>query len=267
MVSHSSRRRDRRLRPPNRPLARSAVARAAHARHARDRAAPTHAAEHRRNVLERLSDTASRRASTASESRAHRNARREGVAAHPQPRLADASVGARRRSRRFVRVGRVDDRFTYAPLVIKNHEVTEAAVRGDSSRVRSSASCPPTSRFVDGLGTRRAPPMTRARRLVLDGATRILQAFGPPIPRTRGALIDRNIRLWWFDLASPSYPRSNLAAYDRLYEERVDVLRALDEWFDVGGRFPTSPYWHRDCLTVSPPSTARPNSRPSTTSR
>ena len=27
------------------------------------------------------------------------------------------------------------------------------------------------------------------------------------------------------------------------------MLEALDEWFDLGGAFPTSPYWHRECVT------------------
>jgi len=60
-------------------------------------------------------------------------------------------------------------------------------------------------------------------------------------PSLRGALIDRNSRLWWLDLASPTYSRSNLSAYDAFYRERVDALSALDEWFDLGGVFPTSP--------------------------
>ncbi len=100
----------------------------------------------------------------------------------------------------------------------------------------------------EGLGLR-STATVRRDVLLLDGATRILQAFDAADPSTRGALIDRNLRLWWLDLASPRYSRSNLSAYDVYYRERIDVLEALDEWFDIGGAFPTSPYWHRECLT------------------
>ena len=42
-------------------------------------------------------------------------------------------------------------------------------------------------------------------------------------------------------------PRFNLATYDRLYGERLDVLFAHEEWSKHGGAFPTAPYWHREC--------------------
>jgi predicted RecB family nuclease len=163
-------------------------------------------------------------------------------------RLAD--IGARRTvtSQAFVRVGRVDDRFTYAPLVIKNHEVTEAA----SSRRLFEGSLerltPGEVVVREGLGLR-ATATVRRDVLLLDGATRILQAFAAADPSTRGALVDRNMRLWWLELANPAYSRTNLNAYDGLYRERVEVLAALDEWFEIGGPFPTSPYWHRECET------------------
>jgi predicted RecB family nuclease len=51
------------------------------------------------------------------------------------------------------------------------------------------------------------------------------------------------------ELASTSLSKSSLGAYDEYYLERIDVLEALDTWFEVGGEFPTSPYWHRECLT------------------
>jgi predicted RecB family nuclease len=99
----------------------------------------------------------------------------------------------------------------------------------------------------ESLGLR---PTQAVRRdvLILDGATRVLETFGASDPSTRGALVDRNARLWWLELASPTYSRSNLVAYDAYFEERVEVLRALDDWFELGGDFPTSPYWHRECL-------------------
>jgi predicted RecB family nuclease len=147
-----------------------------------------------------------------------------------------------------VRVGRVDDRFTYAPLVIKNHEVTEAASTRRLHEGALERLVPSDVVVREGLGVR-STATVRRDVLLLDGATRILQSFAAADPSTRGAIIDRNLRLWWLDLASPTYSRSNLGAYDVFYRERVEVLSALDEWFEIGGAFPTSPYWHRECLT------------------
>jgi predicted RecB family nuclease len=147
-----------------------------------------------------------------------------------------------------VRVGRVDDRFTYAPLVIKNHEVTEVSSSRQLLEGSLERLMPSDVVVREGLGLR-STATVRRDVLLLDGATRILQAFAAADPSLRGALIDRNSRLWWLDLASPTYSRSNLSAYDAFYRERVDALSALDEWFDLGGVFPTSPYWHRECLT------------------
>src|ERR1035438_3865511 len=219
----------------------------------------------------------------------------DGVELILDARLADVEARRTITAHALVRVGRVDDRFTYAPLVIKNHEVTEAA----SSRRLHEGSLdrlmPSDVAVRDGLGLR-ATVTVRRDVLLLDGATRVLQAFAAADPSTRGALVDRNCRVWWLDLSSPTYSRSNLSAYDSFYRarlaafaaadpstrgalvdrncrvwwldlssptysrsnlsaydsfyrERLDVLTALDEWFDVGGAFPTSPYWHRECLT------------------
>jgi predicted RecB family nuclease len=172
----------------------------------------------------------------------------EGVELILDARLAD--VGARRTiaAQAFVRVGRVDEHFTYAPLVIKNHEVTEAAVTRQLFEGSLERLVPSDGVVREGLGLR-ASVAVRRDVLLLDGATRILQAFDSADPAARGALIDRNLRLWWLDLSSPTYSRSNLVAYDGYYRERVDALNALDEWFVTGGTFPTSPYWHRECLT------------------
>ncbi len=163
-------------------------------------------------------------------------------------RLADVDARRTVATQAFVRVGRVDDRFTYAPLVIKNHEVTEAASTRQLFEGSLERLLPSDVVVRDGLGLR-STATVRRDVLLLDGATRILQAFAAADPSTRGALIDRNLRLWWLDLASPTYSRSNLNAYDHYYRERVDALSSLDEWFDLGGEFPTSPYWHRECLT------------------
>ncbi|HUZ41114.1 MAG TPA: TM0106 family RecB-like putative nuclease [Acidimicrobiales bacterium] len=203
--------------------------------------------QHRRNVLERLIELHPR-AITASSQRHTEELMTKGAELILNAQLADARARRTVTSQAFVRVGRVEDRFTYAPLVIKNHEVTEAAstrqlVEGSLDRL-----VPGDVVTREGLGLR-STSTVRRDVLLLDGATRILQAFGAADSSTRGALVDRNSRLWWLDLANPTYSRSNLKAYDVLYRERVDALNALDGWFEVGGAFPTSPYWHRECLT------------------
>jgi len=86
-----------------------------------------------------------------------------------------------------------------------------------------------------------AQPHRSPRRLVARRSDTYSPSLRRRDPSLRGALIDRNSRLWWLDLASPTYSRSNLSAYDAFYRERVDALSALDEWFDLGGVFPTRP--------------------------
>jgi predicted RecB family nuclease len=205
------------------------------------------AEQHRRNVLERLV-TLHPHAITANGHRHTEALMAEGAQLILNAQLADA--GARRTvtSQAFVRVGRVEDRYTYAPLIIKNHEVTEAASTRQLFEGSLERLVPSDVVVREGIGLR-STATVRRDVLLLDGATRVLQAFDAADPSTRGALIDRNFRLWWLDLASPTYSRSNLNAYDALYRERIDALSAVDEWFDVGGAFPTSPYWHRECLT------------------
>ncbi len=163
-------------------------------------------------------------------------------------RLADVAARRTIAVQGFIRVGRRDERFTYAPLVVKNHEATEAASTRRLMEGSLEHLLPSEAVERENAGLR---PTATVRRdvLILDGATRVLEAFGAADPAMRGALVDRNERLWWLDLASPTYPKCNLAAYDKLFAERIEVLQALDTWFDVGGDFPTSPYWHRDCLT------------------
>ena len=203
--------------------------------------------QHRRDVFERLvalhpgAVTATGHVHTA-------ELVHEGVELILNARLADTQARRTVTSQAYVRVGRVDDRFTYAPLVIKNHEVTEAAASRQLMEGSLKRLVPSDVVVREGLGLRSSATVRRDV-LLLDGATRVLQAFDAADPLTRGALVDRNGRLWWLDLASPALSRSNLGAYDGFFRERVDALSALDEWFDVGGAFPTSPYWHRECLT------------------
>jgi|ERR1700722_1058804 len=203
--------------------------------------------QHRRTVLERLRELHPR-AITANGQHHTEELMTDGAELILNAQLADA--GARRTvtSQAFVRVGRVEDRFTYAPLVIKNHEVTEAASTRHLFEGSLDRLVPGDVITREGIGLR-STSSVRRDVLLLDGATRMLQAFGAADSSTRGALIDRNFRLWWLDLENPAYSRSNLKAYDALYRERVDALNALDEWFEAGGPFPTTPYWHRECLT------------------
>lgn len=172
---------------------------------------------------------------------------REGSELIARPRLARDEAARRSASvHLLVRVGRSEERFAYAPILVKNHEVVEVAstrrtLEGSLERLRPSQAV-----YVDGFGTRSALPMTRSG-LALAQATRVLEALGHADPAVRVGVVDRQGRLWWFDLATSSYPRFNLATYDRLYGERLDVLLAHEEWSKHGGAFPTAPYWHRDC--------------------
>jgi len=163
------------------------------------------------------------------------------------PRLAKDDDGRRTASvHALVRVGRVDERFTYAPLLIKNHEVVENAstrrtLEGSLERLR-----PSEAYYRDGVGTRATLPMTRSG-LSLAQATRVLGVLGHADPSARAGIVDRQRRLWWLELSGTNYPRFNLSTYDRLYDERASVLVAHDEWRRSRGTFPTAPYWHRDC--------------------
>jgi predicted RecB family nuclease len=164
-----------------------------------------------------------------------------------RPRLSNDLAGRRRATvHALVRVGRVDERYVYAPILIKNNEILESAttrriLEGDLSRL-----LPNEATYTDGVGPRSTQTVTR-NGLTLAHATRVLGALGHDDPLARVAMIDRHRRLLWFDLASTNYPRFNLATYDALYEQRLAVLRAHDDWIARGGDFPTSPYWHRDC--------------------
>ena len=163
------------------------------------------------------------------------------------PRLPIDLAGWRTASvQALVRTGR-EAGFTYAPVVVKNHEVAEPAParalwRGELARPR-----PADAVRVAGVGARASSPLTRSG-LALAHATRVLHAFGHGDPAARGAVVDRGRTLWWFELAGDAHPRFNLTTYDRLYEERRGVLQAHDRWRAGEGDYPTEPYWHRECL-------------------
>jgi predicted RecB family nuclease len=163
------------------------------------------------------------------------------------PKIPDDDIGQRSTSvHALIRVGKEDERFTYAPLLIKNHEVVENASTRRTLEGSLALLRPNEAQYHDGVGTRSAPPMTRSG-LSLAHATRVLQTLGHADPNARAAVIDRGDRLWWFNLAGDSYPKFNLIAYDALYAPRLDVLIAHNEWKASKAPFPTVPYWHRDC--------------------
>jgi len=172
---------------------------------------------------------------------------RAGVELLVRPRLPPDLQGRRKAvAHLLVRVGREDERFIYAPIVIKNNEIVEPAstrrlLEGSLARLS-----PSDATFTDGFGPRTTLTVTR-NGIGLAHATRVLQALGHGDPAGRAAMIDRHRRLWWFNLATKDYPRFNLATYDDAYEERLGLLAAHDEWRANGGPFPTQPYWHREC--------------------
>jgi predicted RecB family nuclease len=140
----------------------------------------------------------------------------------------------------------MDERFVYAPILIKNNEIHEMAItrrilEGSLANLR-----PSDATYTDGVGPRSTLTVTR-NGIILAHATRVLGALGHDDPSARAAMIDRNRRVWWFDLASTNYPRFNLATYEQHYGQRLTVVKAHDEWMRTKGDFPTSPYWHREC--------------------
>ena len=163
------------------------------------------------------------------------------------PRIADDVKGRRRAlAHVLVRVGRDDERYVYSPVLIKNNEIIEPASTRRMLEGSLAELLPNDAGYTDAVGPRSTPTVTR-NGIALAHATRVLQALDHGDHAGRAALIDRHRRVWWFDLGNKNYPRFNLATYDAAYEERLNLLRAHDEWEQVGGAFPTQPYWHREC--------------------
>lgn len=164
------------------------------------------------------------------------------------PQLPDDLAGRRRaRVQALVRVGRVGQRFAYAPLLVKNIEVVEVALTRRTLEGTLAHPSPAEAQFTNGLGVRSSPSVTRSG-MSLSHATRVLETLGHAGATSYGAIVDRRQRVFWFDLSSRDYPRFNLATYDELYARRLAVLEGHDSWVRGEGPFPTTPYWHRDCL-------------------
>jgi len=171
----------------------------------------------------------------------------DGSALILRPRLAVDRVGARSTTiQALARVGRRDATFTYAPVLVKNHEVVETAATRRTLEGSLDVLAPAAAEYLDGVGVRPSATVTRSG-LALAHALRVLGAFGVADPHGRAALVDRQRRVWWLDLAGDDYPRFNLATYDTRYAERRTVLAAHDRWRAGQSPYPTSPYWHRDC--------------------
>ena len=176
-----------------------------------------------------------------------REALHEGVALIVSPRLPDDPLGTRRASAHaLVRLGRRDDRFVYAPVLVKNAEVVESSSTR-SLRVSSLQALSPVAAEVrTGVGLRSTLSVTRSG-IALAHATRVLQSLGHGDELARVALVDRKANAWWLELGTSQHPRFNLATYDALFAERRALVDAFEEWRASGGDFPTTPYWHREC--------------------
>ena len=199
----------------------------------------------RRAVIAELADTPGAVRSSSVDDTNRALAR--GVALVLTPRLADDVVGHRRASvHALVRLGRRDDRFVYAPLLIKNSEVVESSSTRQLLGASLEQLSPTLATPRPGVTVRSTLSLTRSG-INLSHATRVLQSLGYGDELARAALVDRQRDVWWLDLNGPHFARFNLATYDALYEERRALLDSHDEWREHGAVFPTSPYWHREC--------------------
>lgn len=201
---------------------------------------------HRRHVLEeflRLHPEAQLARSQTATTEAMKN----GASLILEARLLDV-VGRRRSDvQALVRVGFVDATYRYAPLVIKNNEITEAAITRRMREGSLEHPRPSDAHDVLGIGSRRNITMTR-NGIALSHATRVLQEMSHHDPAFQGAVVDRQARLWWFNLSDDECGRWSLANYDLAYKERLNVLDGLVQWEQHLQHFPTLPYWHRECL-------------------
>ena len=195
-------------------------------------------------------------------------ARRRRARAAPAPGPRPEPAVASRSSRRCVRVGRVADRFTYAPLIVKNCEVVEAAL--DAPDARGSPGAPRSrarrrARRAAGCARRHR---VRAPRCCSTHATRVLEAMGRGDPRPAAAWSTATGRVWWLALAGDDYPRVNLAPTTRTTRASSPSSCAHERYAAGEGPFPTAPYWHRECPDV-PVRADLPerSSRPATTCR
>jgi len=163
------------------------------------------------------------------------------------PRLPDDVVSNRRTNVPLLwRLGKRDGRFIYAPIVVKNNEVVETATSRRMLEASLTNLSPVDAAVREGLGPRSTLTVTR-NGLALAHATRVLQSLGHGDSEGHVAMVDRNQRVWWFNLASPETPRFNLDIYDAAFAEREHTVALLEQWMQGEVEYPTSPYWHREC--------------------
>jgi len=165
-----------------------------------------------------------------------------------RPRLRDDIVGKRRANVNIlVRVGRENEKYIYAPVLVKNNEIIETAVTRRILEGSLLKLQPSEATFTNGVGPRSNQTVQR-NGIVLAHATRVLQSLGHGDASARVGMIDRNHRLWWFELNASDYARFNLSTYEEFYQQRLNVLNGHEKWLAGEGEFPTKPFWHRECL-------------------
>jgi predicted RecB family nuclease len=162
------------------------------------------------------------------------------------PRLPDDELGGRRAFVDVViRTGRTETGYTYAPIIIRNIVVGDAAatrrIRIGSPQLLRPSDAP----WHDGVTHRRTPPVTRAG-LALAHAYRVLQSHQWATSESIGGLFDRDGKLWWLDLG-PDGSLFSLDTYDAAFAERRAVLQQRDLWEKGHAPYPTTPFWHREC--------------------
>jgi predicted RecB family nuclease len=203
------------------------------------------AEDFRRGILAQLSSTPGAFSAMTLEDTVR--AMDKGVELLLTPRLPDDVVGHRRASvHALVRLGRRNERFIYAPVLIKNAEVVEDSSSRQLLVTSLEHLSPAMASMRPSVTVRSTVSLTRSG-LNLAHATRVLQSLGYGDELARVCLIDRQRQAWWFELAGAAHPRFNVATYDALYDDRRALIHAHDEWREHGGTFPTSPYWHREC--------------------
>jgi predicted RecB family nuclease len=159
------------------------------------------------------------------------------------PRLSSPNLRVDLSLQALIRTGKIDDTYTYTPLIIKNHEVVE------SSTVRSLTTSeiddlrPGSTTEFAGVGLR-STATVRRDGLLLSAAWLVLDEDNHADPQHRGVVIDRQSRAWWIYLDGPGTSRFGIKRCAELLAERRLDLNAFED-----DRITTEPYWHRDCDT------------------
>ena len=180
---------------------------------------------------------------------ATRDAMRRGEALILQPRLTETAPG--RRSAAVDLLVRTDDfgpPYRSRPVLVKNNEVIETATTRRLLEGSLTSLTPEGSQWVGGLGVRRNDTMLR-NGIVLAHVTRVLESCDAADPAHFAGLIDRQSRLWWFDLDNSDWGHWQLTSYDASYNQRDEIVQALEPYRRGEGPFPTVPFWHRECPT------------------